>query len=126
MIDLSPPAVRLLQLAVHRPALVGPVLRDEDPDGLFLGSEVFAALARLLGGWTAQRTADASSDPEIKRRLPWMASIPWCGVAHGRGEVCACPGDPAEVRRLVAEVKAWRSRVIEDGDVLASVLGGGR
>lgn len=120
---LNPACVRLLQLATHRPALVGPVLRDEDPDGLFLGSEVFDALARLLGGWTAQRTADASSDPEIKRRLPWMASLPWCGVAHARGEVCACPGDPAEVRRLVGEVKAWRARVIDESDVLASVLG---
>jgi len=123
MIDLAnPAAVRLLQLAVHRPALVGPVLRDEDPAALFHDSEVFDALARLLGGWTAQKTADASRDPEVKRRLPWMASMPWCGVKHARGEVCACEGDPAEVRRLVGEVKAWRAKVAEDGDVLASVL----
>ena len=103
---LNPSCARLLQLAVHHPAAVGPALLSQDPDALFHDRDLSDALARLLGGWTVVRTADASTSPEVKRRLTWLVSMPWCG-AHLMGEACDCVVDPAEVRGLVADVGAW-------------------
>ena len=110
---LYPSCARLLHLAIHRPALIGPLLTSQDPDALFHDRATLDALARVLGGWTVARAADASTSPEIKRRLPWMASLPWCGV-HLAGEVCECAPDAVEVERLVADVGVWFASVAAD------------
>lgn len=114
MTDLNNVACgRLLQLAIHRPRAVGPFLLDRDPDRLFHDRALSDAMARLLGGWTAQRAADASTHPEIKRRLPWMAALPWCGV-HKAGQACDCEPDPEEIRELVEHVAAWFVAIEEE------------
>lgn len=113
MTDLNNVACeRLLQLAIHRPRAVGPALLSRDPDRLFHDPEVTDALARLLGGWTVARTADAATHPELRRRLTWMASLPWCGV-HLAGKPCDCEPDAGEIGRLVEDCATWFAEIEE-------------
>lgn len=114
----SPAACRLLHLSTRYPALVGASLASHDPAAVCLDSETIAALAGLVSGRTAAAVATSSRCEEIRRRVPWMASLPACGVhprrdAAGAWEPCgpACAPDAATIEGLIVECESWRRQV---------------
>ena len=117
--DLQSPAVcRLLHLATRYPAAVGASLASHDPADVCLDSETIAALAGLVSGRTPAQVAAASRCEEIRRRVPWMAALPACGVhprqdEAGALEPCgpACAPDPSVIEGLIVECESWRRQV---------------
>lgn len=114
----SPAACRLLHLATRYPALVGASLASHDPAGVCLDPETIAALAGLVSGRTPAQVATASRCEEIRRRVPWMAALPACGVHPRRDEAgamepcgLACAPDPSVIEGLIVECESWRRQV---------------
>jgi hypothetical protein len=91
---------RLLVLTVHHPAAVGAVLMTVDPDTLGLPAYVVAALAALAQGAPVEQVRLACQDPEIRRRLNWIAALP----------LAAASSDPAGEARGLLEAMAGRRR----------------
>jgi len=117
--DLQSPATcRLLHLATRYPARIGAALASHDPAGVCLDPETIAALAGLVSGRTPAQVAAASRCEEIRRRVPWMAGLPACGVHPRRDEAGAwepcgdgCGPDAAAIESLIVECESWRRQV---------------
>lgn len=118
--DLQSPATcRLLHLAARYPQRVGHVLASHDPAAVCLDSETIAAFAGLVSGRTAAQVATASRCEEIRRRVPWMASLPACGIHPRRDETGAwepcgdgCGPDAAAIESLIVECESWRRQAV--------------